>query len=71
MQNSKGRNLVQIRAEKEKKLGDIRNAFNKWLYIKKILDAQDKLNKDRDRDKTKDDKRDKEADLKKIKDFSI
>ena len=69
MQNSKGRNLVQIRAEKEKKLGDIRNAFNKWLYIKKILDAQDKLNKDRDRDKTKDDKRDKEADLKKIKGF--
>ena len=69
MQNSKVRNLVQIRDKKKKKLGDIRNAFNKWLYIKKILDAQDKLNKDRDRDKTKDDKRDKEADLKKIKGF--
>ena len=66
MQNSKGRNLVQIRADKEKKLGDIRNAFNKWVYIKKILDAQDILNKDKDKDKTKDDK---EADLKKIKGF--
>ena len=52
MQNSKGRNLVQIRADKEKKLGDIRNAFNKWVYIKKILDAQDILNKDKDKDKT-------------------
>ena len=45
-QNIKGRNLVQIRADKERKKGDIRNAFNKWYYICKILNAQDKLNED-------------------------
>jgi len=67
VQNSKGRNLVQIRADKEKKLGDIRNAFNKWVYVKKVLDAQDKLLKDKN--KKYDDKRDKETDLKKIKGF--
>jgi hypothetical protein len=67
VQNSKGRNLVQIRADKEKKLGDIRNAFNKWVYVKKILDAQDKLLKDKKKKGDKD--RDKETDLKKIKGF--
>jgi len=45
-QNMKGRNLVQIRSDKEKKKGDLRNAFNKWLYINKILNAQDKLNEE-------------------------
>ena len=45
VQNIKGRNLIQIRADKEKKKGDVRNAFNKWLYINKILKAQDKLEK--------------------------
>ena len=68
VQNSKGRNLVQIRADKEKKLGDIRNAFNKWVYVKKILDAQDKLLKDKNK-KSDDKDRDKETDLKKIKGF--
>jgi hypothetical protein len=71
VQNSKGRNLVQIRADKEKKLGDVRNAFNKWLYVKKILDAQDKLDKNKD-DYEKLDKEnleDKEKNLKKIKGF--
>ena len=48
VQNIKGRNLVQIRADKEKKKGDIRNAFNKWLYINKILKAQDKLDTDKE-----------------------
>ena len=47
--NMKGRNLVQIRADKEKKKGDIRNALNKWYYICKILKAQDKLNEDNKR----------------------
>ena len=75
VQNSKGRNLVQIRADKEKKLGDIRNAFNKWVYVKKILDAQDKLDKNKDDNDEKDkqeeqpDLKDKEANLKKIKGF--
>ena len=59
--------MVQIRADKEKKLGDIRNAFNKWVYVKKILDAQDKLLKDKKKKGDKD--RDKETDLKKIKGF--
>ena len=49
VQNSKGRNLVQIRADKEKKLGDVRNCFNKWVYVKKMLDAQDKLAKERNK----------------------
>ena len=49
VQNIKGRNLLQIRADKERKKGDIRNAFNKWLYISKILKAQDKLMKDSER----------------------
>ena len=44
--NKKGRNLVQIRADKENKLGDLRIAFNKWIYVNKILDANDKLNRD-------------------------
>ena len=46
VQNIKGRNLVQIRADKEKKKGDIKNAFNKWKYICKILKAQEKLDKE-------------------------
>ena len=71
VQNSKGRNLVQIRADKEKKLGDIRNAFNKWVFIKKILDAQDKLDKNKDENKKKDadNLADKERNLKKLKGF--
>ena len=74
VQNSKGRNLVQIRADKEKKLGDVRNAFNKWVYVKKILDAQDKLekNKNDNEDPNKQNKEnleDKENNLKKIKGF--
>ena len=72
VQNTKGRNLVQIRAEKERKLGDIRNAFNKWVYIKKILEAEDKLNKDNEESENKRDLQnlqDKESNLKKIKGF--
>ena len=75
VQNSKGRNLVQIRADKEKKLGDVRNAFNKWLYVKKILDAQDKLAKNKEENLEKNLERDeqnlkyKEAELKKLKGF--
>ena len=78
----KGRNLVQIRADKEKKKGDIRNALNKWYYICKILKAQDKLNEDNKRTiiieskkeiKTeiseKDIEKEKENNLKKIKGF--
>ena len=53
VQNIKGRNLVQIRADKERIKGDVKNAFNKWLYISKILNAQDKLNKDQDGGETK------------------
>ena len=49
VQNIKGRNLIQIRADKEKKKGDLKNAFNKWLYIVKILKAQDKLDKDEEK----------------------
>ena len=80
--NMKGRNLVQIRADKEKKKGDIRNALNKWYYICKILKAQDKLNEDNKRTiiieskkeiKTeiseKDIEKEKENNLKKIKGF--
>ena len=48
VQNIKGRNLIQIRADKERTKSDIRNAFNKWLYINKILKAQDKLDTDRE-----------------------
>ena len=71
VQNSKGRNLVQIRADKEKKLGDVRNAFNKWLYVKKILDAQDKLTKtdEENEEKNEPKEEDKEANLKKLKGF--
>ena len=43
MQNYKGRNLIQIRADKENKINEIRNAFNKWKYVNKVLDAEDKL----------------------------
>ena len=83
-QNIKGRNLVQIRADKERKKGDIRNAFNKWYYICKILNAQDKLNEDNKnkepiviKDKNvinkdiydKDLEKEKENNLKKIKGF--
>ena len=74
VQNSKGRNLVQIRADKEKKLGDVRNAFNKWVYVKKILDAQDKLEEskpepEKNEKKDEDNLKDKEENLKKIKGF--
>ena len=51
--NMKGRNLLQIRADKENKKGDVRNAFNKWMYITKILNAQDKLNEDKEKEKDK------------------
>ena len=68
VQNSKGRNLVQIRADKEKKLGDVRNAFNKWVYVKKILDAEDKLKTEPD-DKKEDPNKTREENLKKIKGF--
>ena len=43
MQNYKGRNLVQIRADKENRVNELRNAFNKWRYVNKVLDAEDKL----------------------------
>ena len=43
MQNNRGRNLVQIRADKENRLNEIRNSFNKWKYVNKVLDAKDKL----------------------------
>ena len=71
VQNSKGRNLVQIRADKEKKLGDVRNAFNKWLYVKKILDAEDKLEENENQNLENNKKRDedKEKNLKKLKGF--
>ena len=71
VQNSKGRNLVQIRADKEKKLGDVRNAFNKWLYVKKILDAEDKLeeNENQNIEDNKKFDEDKEKNLKKLKGF--
>ena len=42
-----------IRADKENKKGDVRNAFNKWMYITKILNAQDKLNEDKEKEKDK------------------
>ena len=71
VQNTKGRNLVQIRADKEKKLGDVRNAFNKWVYINKILNAQDKLENGNKTDNKTDNKEEpkKEDNLKKIKGF--
>ena len=43
MQNNRSRNLLQIRADKDQKLNELRNAFNKWKYINKVLDAEDKL----------------------------
>ena len=43
MQNYKSRNLLQIRADKENRLNELRNAFNKWRYVNKVLDAEDKL----------------------------
>jgi hypothetical protein len=47
MKNNTVGNLVKIRALKEKRLKEIRNAFNKWVFVKKILDAQDRLNEDK------------------------
>ena len=45
MKNNKIGNLVKIRALKENRLREIRNAFNKWVFVKKIFDAEDRLNK--------------------------
>ena len=73
MQNYKGRNLVQIRSDKENKLNEIRNAFNKWKFVKKVLDAEDKLiendknNKERDLEKDKQNQLDREKNLQKLK----
>ena len=36
-------NLVLIRALKEKRMNEIRNAFNKWIFVKKVLETRDKL----------------------------
>ena len=73
IQNSKGRNLVQIRSNKENKLNELRNALHKWKYVKKILDAQDKLldkekeNEEKNLEKEKQNEKDKENNLEKIK----
>ena len=67
MQNYKGRNLVQIRSDKENKLNEIRNAFNKWKYVNKVLDAQDKLLENEN--EKKDNEEEKERNLQKIKGF--
>ena len=71
--NSKGRNLVQIRSNKENKLNELRNALHKWKYVKKILDAQDKLldkekeDEEKNLEKEKQNEKDKENNLEKIK----
>ena len=67
MQNYKGRNLVQIRSDKENKLNEIRNAFNKWRYVNKVLNAQDKLLESEN--EKKDNEEDRERNLEKIKGF--
>ena len=83
-QNIRGRNLVQIRADKENKMSDLKNAFNKWLYLNNILKAQEKLNEDDEKNNiiinqkkdeidedllNKDREKQKEKNLKKIKGF--
>ena len=70
MQNAKGRNLVQIRSDKENKLNEIRNAFNKWKYVNKVLNAEDKLlenENENNENKLKDREKERENNLKKIK----
>ena len=67
MQNYKGRNLVQIRSDKENKLNEIRNAFNKWKYVNKVLNAQDKLLENEN--EKKDNEEERERNLEKIKGF--
>ena len=67
MQNYKGRNLVQIRSDKENRLNEIRNAFNKWKYVNKVLNAQDKLLENEN--EKKDNEEDRERNLEKIKGF--
>jgi hypothetical protein len=72
-QNWKGRNLVQIRTLKENKLNEIRNAFNKWKYVKKVLDAEDKLRENERNNNLKDlenerkNREEREKNLRKIK----
>ena len=70
MQNAKGRNLVQIRSDKENKLGEIKNAFNKWKYLSKVLEAEDKLlenENENNENLLKNREKDRENNLKKIK----
>ena len=73
MHNYRGRNLVQIRSDKENKLSELKNAFNKWKYINKILDAEDKLaekendNKRKDLERDRQNEKDREKNIKKLK----
>ena len=73
MKNNKGRNLVQIRSEKENRLNELRNAFNKWKFLKKVLDAEDKLiesenyNREKDLEKDRQNELDREKTLKRLK----
>ena len=73
MKNNKGRNLVQIRSEKENRLNELRNAFNKWRFIGKVLDAEDKLiesenrNREKGLEKDRQNQLDRENTLKKLK----
>ena len=70
MQNNRGRNLLQIRADKDRKLNEIRNAFNKWKYINKVLNAEDKLLENENNLKEENERKNrenKEKNLKKIK----
>ena len=73
MKNNKGRNLVQIRSDKENRLNELRNAFNKWRFIGKVLDAEDKLienenrNREKGLEKDRQNQLDRENTLKKLK----
>ena len=73
MKNNKGRNLVQIRSEKENRLNEMRNAFNKWKFLKKVLDAEDKLienenyNREKNLEKDRQNQLDRENTIKKLK----
>ena len=69
LQNYKGRNLIQIRSDKENKLNEIRNAFNKWKYVNKVLDAQEKLMENDKIGKDIQNDEDRENNLKRIKGF--
>ena len=72
MHNYRGRNLIQIRSDKENKYGELRNAFNKWKYLNKVLDAEDKLaenekyNKMRDLDRDRQSENDREKNIRKL-----